>query len=65
MFRSLVDVSLLLISVLAWVEQVWPQSPYVIFGGTNTVVRTRIDPIVNPGTVSFAFQIVSTNVDIS
>lgn len=27
-------------------------SNYVIFGGTTAVVRTRIDPIVNPGAVS-------------
>lgn len=25
---------------------------YVIFGGTSAVVRTRLDPIVDPGSVS-------------
>ena len=29
---------------------------YVIFGGTPTVVRTRLDPIVNPGAVCLCFS---------
>ena len=43
--------------VLAWcialahLAQVFAQQ-YVIFGGTTSVVQTRLDPIVNPGTVS-------------
>ena len=28
---------------------------YVIFGGTNTVVNTRLDPIIFPGTVCDVF----------
>ena len=43
-----------LVFALAHIESSLAQatSNYVIFGGTQPVVRTRIDPIVNPGTVS-------------
>ena len=43
---------LLPVFLCIFVQVTWSQSPYVIFGGTTPVIRTRIDPIVNPGTVS-------------
>ena len=35
------------------------QANYVIFGGTPTVVRTRLDPIVNSGVVRIRVDVVA------
>lgn len=52
MYRLLANVVLLSVFLDIFAQVAWSQSPYVIFGGTSPVVRTRIDPIVNPGSVS-------------
>lgn len=46
--------SLCELAILALVARVAQAATanYVIFGGTSAVVRTRLDPIVNPGSVS-------------